>query len=92
MCTEVLRITYQKARKDYHCNACYWLCEGLDDIFWNLSYREKRAIVRARRNGWKIKKGETYVRATIKDDGRLHTYRAIPAIDILCGETGIYNK
>lgn len=91
MCDTVIQTKYPKARKDHTCDACYWLCQGLEFVSHNLSFREKRAIVRARRNGWKIKKGETYVRATVKQDGELATFRAIPEIDQICTETGLYS-
>lgn len=85
--------TYPKARKDYRCMASEWITNGdLAETVYHCSYAEKRAIVRAKRNGWKIKKGERYLRQCIVWEGRLETFRAIPAMHEICLKQDLYQE
>jgi hypothetical protein len=45
----------KSARKEYSCEACYFLQDGLDSIDPG-KLTERRAIVRARQDNWKSKK------------------------------------
>ena len=80
------------ARKNYGCDACNWISEGMPDVLEGLSYSEIRAIVKARNNGWRIMKGQKHLQATIVScDGDLVSWRAIPAIHDICMEHDIYD-
>lgn len=72
------------ARKDYHCDACHFMLETLCDIIGDMKFSEKREVVKAKRNNWKIKKGDLYVRQFNKGGGDTWTYLAIPAISEIC--------
>lgn len=80
--------TKQKARKEYFCNACENILYG--DSFENLiesgslTEVEKQALLKAKENGYKIQKGEVYLRWACINDGTISTCRAIPAIADIC--------
>lgn len=69
------------ARKEYGCDACGLLLESLPDAVEEMTFTEKRAFVKARRNNFKIVKGQRYRNAFCNDMGEVFTYRAIPEID-----------
>ena len=79
------------ARKTYGCDACVWLTEGGMDFLDEMTFTDKREIVKARQNGWRILKGEKHTQATlISCDGDMISWRAIPAIDEICKKYDIY--
>lgn len=81
----ILQQSQRKAAKNYHCDACSFLFnEDISDL--KLTFSEKLAVVRARNNGYKIMKGESYIYQFNRDDnGReAWTYRAIPEIHEIC--------
>ena len=84
MCVELIRETNQKARKIYSCDASSWLresgilCENV------LTFAEYREVVKAKRNGWMIQKGEIYNRQFNKCDGEVYYFISIPAILAIC--------
>lgn len=49
------------ARKVHHCNASDWLVNGYIEP-GELTIKELRAIIKARRNNYKIQVGERYIR------------------------------
>ena len=59
---------------------------------YTFTFTELRKIVKARRNGWKIKKGEKYIRQNNVDEtsGDFYTYKAIPAIHDICIKNDVY--
>ena len=70
------------ARKAYHCDACEYVRESVNQGFFTLS--EYRQIVKAKRQGWSIKAGQQYIKQIQADQGDIITYRAIPEMDMLC--------
>ncbi len=78
------------AAKDHHCSACEWIGEILHDI--PFTFAERRAIVKARKNGWIIKKGERYIVQNGVQDGEFYVFKAIPAIHEICIEYDIYEE
>lgn len=48
------------ATERIECNASLYIKECLSDIVGDLTFAEKRQIVKARENGWHIKPGEQY--------------------------------
>jgi len=88
-----ISVNYPVARKNYGCGACDWITEQLDDLVPYLSFTEKRAVVIARMNGWRIMKGEKHIRATIVGcEGELYTWRGIIDIDKLCKNHNVYEN
>jgi len=78
------------AAKDHPCSACEWVSNLLYDYVF--TFAELRAIVKARKNGWKIKKGEKYFRQSNVDNGTFYVYKAIPAIHKICIDHDIYEE
>lgn len=71
-----------RARKDYYCDACHFLLGGENDLRklfndYSFTFAEKRALVNARENRFKIKKGDLYVKQCVSLDNSLFTFRAI---------------
>lgn len=87
----VISSSYPVARKIYGCGACDWITEGLDYFVDELTFAEKRIVVKARQNGWRIMKGEKHLRSTfIGCDEEIYTWRAIIDIHKLCMKYEIY--
>lgn len=77
------------ARKEHRCDACEWiLSAGIGGMGFSIS--EKRAIVKAKRNNWKIVKGQKYFRQSNIQDGDLVTFKAIPELHELCLKHDLY--
>jgi hypothetical protein len=80
------------ARKKYTCNACEWIENHVDYLFYgDFTYTELREIVKARRNNWCIVPGQQYIRAVQEYEGKLEVWRAIPAIHEICLKYDIYD-
>lgn len=81
------------ARKAHNCMAWEYLDGfGFGDFGHELTYAEKRAIVRAKLNGGKIQPGEQYIRQFMNWDGEIGTYRAIPAIHDICIKYDVFDE
>lgn len=78
------------ASKDYPCNACVWLRNA--DLRGELSFAELRKVALAKRDGWKIKKGQKYLKTTGKWDGDFDTVRSRPEIDDICRDHEVYEE
>jgi hypothetical protein len=71
------------ARKEHNCDACYWL----NSLGWEgcgLSFSELRSVAKAKRNKWKIIKGQKYFKQGNVQDGELRSFKAIPEIHDIC--------
>jgi len=77
------------AKKDYNCDACTWLIES--DYRWGLTISEYRAIIKARRNGYRIKDGSKYIYQASVNYGDFCTFRAIPEIHNICLKYEMYD-
>lgn len=77
------------ARKDHRCIACEWVFDAGHNIE-DFSMREKRLLVKARKNKYKIVKGQKYIRQGNIQDGELYTFKAIPEIHQICLDHDIY--
>lgn len=60
MSYEHIRTTHHKACKDHVCDASAVIRKYLGDLRGQLTFREYRLIASAKRDGWKIKKGQEY--------------------------------
>ena len=90
----IIHESTQKARKDYYCNACEFLLEGDNVCELGLTFSEYRSIVKAKQNGYKILKGEIYLRQYNSDETSKDTwvYRAIPEIHKICLKYDLYDE
>ena len=67
--------TYPVARKNYRCFACEsWLDNGytLDDCETD---EQREIVIQAKKDGWKILKGEKHIKQTGVDSGVFYTSR-----------------
>ena len=78
------------ARKRHNCMACDILSEYLSDIWQDLTFTEKRAIARARKQGRVIVIGQKYVRQFMVDGTDSWTFKAIPEIHEICLRFELY--
>ena len=79
-----------KARKDYDCDACTWLINS-DIDGQGFTRPELRSISAARKNKWRIAKGQKYLRQNNVFDGAIRTFKAIPEIDAICHKYDLYD-
>ena len=85
----VLSESKQVAKKDYECMASKFILEaGLDAFDYSIS--ELRAIAKAKRQEFKIVKGQTYLRQSNMIDGSFYYFKAIPEIHDICLRRGLY--
>ena len=80
--------TEPKAAKDYPCDACEWIFNSINEGIF--SFDEMRLIVKAKRDNWKVKKGQKYVKVTGIWNGDWSVFRGRPEIDALCHKYKIY--
>jgi hypothetical protein len=87
-CIEVLQdINVKTARKDYPCDSSFYIKEMLSDFpKGKLTFAEKRLIVEAKRDGWKILKGQPYEKQRNKFDGIINTFRSRPGLSKICNK------
>ncbi len=89
--SELISETTPKARKDHYCDASEWLNNnGIGQV--SFTFAEYRQIAKAKRNKWRIKKGECYIRQCSKDGSELYTFKAIPAIHKICITNDLYEE
>ncbi len=80
-----------RARKGYFCMAAEQLLNGdFKEVFRCCTYAEKKSIVRAKRNQWRIQPGQRYIRQAVVWEGQLGTFRAIPEIHGICTKYNLY--
>ena len=89
MSVEILSQSTQKANKDYHCDASEWLMNN-GFGYCDFSFSEKRVIAKARRNKYRITKGDMYLKQNNKFSGEIYTFRAIPEIHAICINHDLY--
>ena len=88
----ILSEEYHIARKDHNCNACEYILN--DDISRRGGYtiKEMREIIKAKRKGYKILKGEKYLKQVGIMDGDFYVYKAIPEIHDICIEHDLFRE
>ena len=87
---KLLRETTQTARKIYRCDASQYIQEWSDMSIFTIS--ELRLIVLAKRQGFAIRPGQTYVKQVGVDETarQIIIYRAIPTMDMLCNKYDLF--
>lgn len=86
---ETISETRPRARKNHICNACEWINRDLSNC--QMTFSEAKEYVKAMRNGFKIKKGELYVKQFNKDGGDTWTYKAIPAMHAIAIKYDVFD-
>lgn len=87
---EVLSESMPVARKDYDCMACDWLNQSGYANEQDLTPEEWAAYQKAENNGFKVKKGEKYIRQNNKFEGVVYSFIGIPDIDAICHKYDLY--
>lgn len=77
-----IRDTPRTARKDHPSEGWEYLDES-DYMHYGLTFTEYRAVIAAKRNNWKILKGEVYTERVGTWEGEICHQRLIPAIDAI---------
>jgi hypothetical protein len=78
------------AKKDHPCDACHWLNEGgFPD---GVTISEIKAYIRAKRDGFKIKKGQKYIKHVQIWCGDFSVFKARPEIDAICHKYELYEE
>jgi len=86
---EVLSESKPVANKEHNCDACdHLLHYGYNGT--GLTMKELRSVAVAKRNNWKIAKGQQYIRQNNKFEGELYTFKAIPEIHEICLRLNFY--
>ena len=89
MCT-VLSDSEPRARKSYNCDASDWILNEGD--FDRYTFSEKRDLVKAMRNKWRIQPGEIYSKQVNIWCGEFNVHRAIPALHAICVKYDMYQE
>lgn len=90
---ELIKENKPKAQKDYNCDASAFLDgSGLLRNSGYFSFAEMREIAKAKKQNFKIKKGNYYINQRLKYDGDLITFRAIPEIHNICIKHDLYRE
>ena len=84
--------TIQVAKKDYGCDAVCWIDDSTEYLRGELSISELRSIARAKKDGWKIKKGMKYIKSVGKWEGRFEVFRARIDLSEICITHDLYGK
>lgn len=91
---EILSQQNPTARKDYYCDAWVFLEQygSLRQIIneLNITFAEKRVIIKTWKDGRKIRKGTKYTKQNNKMSGDVYTFRAIPEIHEVCIKNEMY--
>jgi hypothetical protein len=71
------------ARKQHNCSACEFILDcGVHGFGY--TFAELRLIAKAKRNNYKIVKGQKYLKQNNVCDGEIYTFKAIPEMHELC--------
>jgi hypothetical protein len=87
---EVVSETMPVARKQHDCMASEWVMNSYGDF--KFTFSELRTIAKAKKNSFKIKPGQKYIRQFNRDCGDVWTYTAIPKMHQICIDHGIYDN
>lgn len=87
---ELIHETVVTARKDHKCMACIYLIESGIVHDGVLSFSELREVVKAKRDGYKIKTNQKYVKQFTRFEGEVCTIKVRPKIHDICIKYDLY--
>ena len=79
------------AKKDYECMACLLVNEHINNGGF-FTFSDYRKIVKAKKNNWKIRKGDRYIYQFNTDGSNVCEFRAMPIIHKLCIKYDLYEE
>ena len=81
------------AKKDHKCDAYnFWISEYIKDIIQELTFKEKRSVVRMRLQKGKILTGQKYIRVVSVFDGDFCDFKADIEMDKICSRLDLYEE
>lgn len=84
-------VQYKVATEKLDCNASMFIKDCLDDILSDLTFSQKRDVVKARANNWQIQIGETYRFYTwLPDTDEECDCCEIPAMSKICSDLELW--
>lgn len=87
----VIRESFPVAKKDYPCDGCWFIREsGFEASFF--TFEERRHIVKARKEGWKIKAGQKYLYQYNYCYGQVYPFRSRIEIHKICLKYNLYQE
>lgn len=86
---EILSESTPTARKEHECMACEFILNNSINGE-GFTRPELRALSRARKNKWRIVKGQKYVKQNNKIGSDLYTFKAIQEIHDICVKYEFY--
>ncbi len=89
MTWEMERTTQPVARKDYQCQAAFWI-DNDGGTEGDYEPEDWAAIEKARAENWMIKKGTQYTKTEGKWEGEFEVFRARLDLDAICNKYDIY--
>jgi DNA-directed RNA polymerase subunit RPC12/RpoP len=92
--SEVLSQKIRKARKEYRCNACEWIVNGdimNDPSYFEVTFADKRILVKLRQERFKILKGTKYLDYNIKNGGEIYNVKARIDANDICMKYELYS-
>ena len=93
MSINIIHESNPRARRNYSCDACNFLFNLNFPSEIGLTFSECRAVIKARKSGYRILKGERYIRQFNGDNSRnVWTFRAIPEIHNICAKYDLYEE
>lgn len=87
--------TQVKARKEYECNACLFIQEEITGggRFEGASISDLRAIIQAKWDNWKIKKGLVHRKYSLNDSGTMYWgIRERLDMSKICDKYGLFQQ
>ena len=87
---KVLTDAIRTARKEYLCDASYWIENEDIERLIELTAEEIEALAKARKEKHMIHKGERYVYQSGIQDGDMVTFRAKEPLHKICLKYGLY--
>ncbi len=91
---ELLSKAIRTARKEYSCNACEWIFNSdimTEPSYFEVTFTDKRKLVKIRNERGKILKGTKYLDYNIKDGGELFNVKARIDANEICQTYELYS-
>jgi len=90
---EMLSQKIRTARKEYNCNACEWIMNSdimTDPSYFEVTFSDKRKLVKIRQEHFKILKGTKYIDYNGKDGGELFNAKSRIDANDICQKYELY--
>ena len=88
----VLSQKFLIAKKEHNCDACFVLSECISDVFSELTFKEKKAVVRMKNQKMKIMTGQKYIKQANIFNGDFCVFKADIEIDAICVRLDLYEE